>query len=66
MVLSVSEEYRGYEIEVERDGGGHYVFARPLSPKVPILSLHKNESPMLPRARAGNCPTAVDRLLDNR
>ena len=38
MAPTFREVYRGYEVKLEPDGGGHYLSARPLRPDLPILS----------------------------
>ena len=56
--------YRGYEVEVEPDCGGHYVSARPLKWDLPILSCSRMKV-LCPQERALQLVrTAVDRLLD--
>ena len=64
--LSTREKYRGYEIEVEPDGGGHYLSARPLHPGTPILSCARMKVLCSQERALAIVRTAVDRLLDNR
>ena len=64
-LFPVTEEYRGYEIEVESDGGGHSMSARPLHPGLPILSRSRMKVFCSKERALALVRTAVDRLLDN-
>ena len=66
MLFSVKEKYRGYEVEVEPDGGGHYVSARPIHPGLPILSRSRMKVLCSQKRALEILRSAVDRLLDNR
>lgn len=64
MAVPLREVYRGYAIEVEPDGGGHYLSAKPTGPDLPILS-HSRVRVLCSQARGvENLRSAVDRLLD--
>ena len=65
-LFPVTEEYRGYEIQVEPDGGGHYMSARPLHPGLPILSRSRMKVLCSKERALALIKTAVDRLLDNQ
>ena len=64
MAVPLREVYRGYAIEVEPDGGGHYLSAKPTGPDLPILS-HSRVRVLCSQARGVEIlRSAVDRLLD--
>ena len=60
------EKYRGYEIEVEPDGGGHYISARPLNLEIPILSRTRMKVLCSEERALEIVRTAVDRRLDRQ
>lgn len=66
MPLQFREVYRGYEVEVEADGGGHYLSAWPRHPELPILSSTRLKVLCSKERALEIVKTAVDRLLDKR
>ena len=63
-VVVVKETYRGYEVEVEPDGAGQYLSARPLHPELPILSRVRMKVLCTQERALEILRIAVDRLLD--
>jgi len=64
--MVVRETYRGYEILVEPDGGGHYLSARPLHATLPFLSCAKMKVLCSQERAMEIVRSAVDRLLNRQ